>query len=578
MKKHLERLKPYPLPGYPRKDKIRLDLNENSFGPAPGVLDVLKNATPEDIAVYPDYRRIEEEIAKYVGVKKEYVVVTNGADDAIKCVFEGIVDHGDRVLIPNPTYSMYEIYTDLYDGKKIFVNYDKDFAFPIDEFIEKVRNVDLAVVVNPANPTGDKILRKDFLKIMEATDGTPVILDETYWQFGGETFASLVEKFQNLFVIHSFSKLFSMAGVRLGYVITRNRELIEKVIEPFRVSSLAVKLGIATLQNIDYYRGLLEKIARNREYLVVEFNNRGLEARNTFTNFILVNAGNRAKFIKTRLFDRGILIKSYEEPNLLRGFLRVSVGKFTEIEELFRNLDDILPDRVLIFDLDGVLVDVRESYRTAIKKTAEFFIGDEVSYEKIQEFKNRGGLNNDWDLTHEIVKSHGVDVSRDEIIKKFQELFLGENFDGFISREKWILKKEILEELFKRYRLAIFTSRPREEAIYTLKKYGVEKFFDMVISLDDVKETKPSPEGILKILKSLKIKPENAVYFGDTVDDMMAANSAGVLGVGIAPPGGELSFYEKLFKKYGAKDALKSINEIMDFLKKWENQTLETQK
>lgn len=573
MKKHLERLKPYPLPAYSRKDKMRLDLNENSFGPALEVLDVLRNASPEDISVYPDYTEIEERIAEYVRVKRDYVVITNGADDAIKCVFEGIVDHGDRVLIPYPTYSMYEIYTNLYDGKKVFVNYGSDFVFPIDEFIKKLRGVDLAVVVNPANPTGDKISREEFLKIMEAAGETPVILDETYWQFGGETFASLVEDFDNLFVIHSFSKLFSMAGVRLGYVITKNRELIEKVIEPFRVSSLAVKLGLATLQNIDYYTGLLEKISKNRAFLVTEFNRRGFNARNTFTNFILVDAGNRTEFIKAELFKRGILIKSYKSPEILASFLRISVGKSDEIEELFKNLDEILPSQVLIFDMDGVLVDVRESYRTAIKKTAEYFIDAEVSYKEIQEFKDRGGLNNDWDLTLEIVKSHGVDVSRDEIIEKFQKLFLGENFDGFISREKWILKKEILEELFKRYRLAIFTSRPREEALYTLRKYELDKFFDVIVSLDDVKETKPFPEGILKILDSLRIAPGNVLYFGDTVDDMIAAKNAGVVGVGIAPPGGDLNFYRELFRKYGAVDVLGNINEILNFLEKWENRS-----
>ncbi len=573
MKKYLEKLKPYPLPSYPRRDKIRLDLNENSFGPAPQVLEVVRNASSEDIAVYPDYREIEEKIAEYVGVKKEYVVITNGADDAIKCVFEGIVDHGDRVLIPFPTYSMYEIYTDLYDGKKIFVNYGSDFVFPTHEFIKNLEDVDLAIVVNPANPTGDKISREEFLKILEAAGKTPVLLDETYWQFGGETFASLVEEFDNLFVIHSFSKLFSMAGVRLGYVVTRNRELIEKVIEPFRVNSLAVKLGLASLENIEYYNGLLEKISKNRAFLVAEFNRRGLSARNTFTNFILVDAGNRADFIKSELYKRGILIKLYKSPELLAGFLRISVGKSDELKELFRNLDKIMPSEALIFDMDGVLVDVRESYRTAIKETAEYFTNDEVPYEEIQEFKNRGGLNNDWDLTLEIVRAHGVNVSRDQIIEKFQKLFLGENFDGFISREKWILRKEILEELFRSYRLAIFTSRPREEALYTLKKYGVDKFFDIIVSLDDVNETKPSPEGILRIIDRLKVTPGNTLYFGDTVDDMAAAKNAGVAGVGIAPPGGDLKFYKELFRKYGAVDTLGSINEIVNFLEKWKKRS-----
>ncbi len=568
MREHLKKLEPYKLPDYPRRDKIRLDLNENPFGPAPEVVNAIRNISAEDLSVYPEYGTLERKIAQYVGVNPAHVVITNGADDAIKCVYEGNVSPGDHVLMPHPTYSMYEVYSDLCQAVKIYAHYKNDFKFPLDEFLYKIDSANLIVVVNPANPTGGLIDRDVFLKILEKAVGKPVILDETYWQFAGKTFAELVEDYENLFVIHSFSKLFALAGVRIGYVITRQRELIEKVIEPFRVSSLSVIAGLASLENLDYYDDVLAKLKKNRSTLVEKFQKLGFEAYDTETNFILVKAGNRAGFIKKHLFERGVLIKHYPSPGILENFLRISVGREEDIDALFSALREILPSKVLIFDMDGVLVDVRESYRKAIKETAEYFTGDEVSYEEIQEFKNRGGLNNDWDLTHEIIKSRGVNISRDEVIEKFQELFLGENFSGYINREKWVIDMDVLQWLFENYRLAVFTSRPKEEAFYTLKKYGADGFFDIVVSLDDVKETKPSPEGIHVILEKLGISPENAYFLGDTVDDMEAARRAGVTGIGVAPPGGNVSRYERLFKEHGAKYVIGSVNEIKEILLK----------
>lgn len=566
MKQHLSRLEPYPLPPYNRKEFIRLDLNENPYGPAPEILKTIKELNADDLNTYPYYAEIEEKIARYVGVRPEWIVVTNGADDAIKCVFEAFIDHGNRVLIPYPTYSMYEVYTDLYDGVKEYVKYSRIGEFPADEFIEKIQVADLIVVVNPANPTGEKIDRETIVRILEKSGGKPVILDETYWQFGGETYADLVENHENLFIVHSFSKLFALAGVRLGYLITRKRDLIEKVIEPFRVSSIAVKIGVKTLENKDFYEETLKKIQHNQEFLLNELSKRGFKSVKTHTNFVLANAGVRADFIRKKLFERKILIKSYNQPELLKGFLRISIGKEDDLRRLIQEIDNIMPGKVVIFDMDGVLVDVRESYRKTIKLTAEHFTGSEVSYDEIQEFKNRGGLNNDWDLTLEIIRSRGVETTREEVIKKFQELFLGENFNGLINNEKWSLDSDVLDRLFDSYRLAIFTSRPREEAIYTLRKFGKIRYFDEIIALEDVKNQKPAPDGILKILKRLNITPDNAVYVGDTVDDMIAAREAGVTGVAVAPAGSDFDKYSELFSKFGARATISHVNDILHFL------------
>ncbi|VVB75517.1 Pyrophosphatase PpaX [uncultured archaeon] len=180
---------------------------------------------------------------------------------------------------------------------------------------------------------------------------------------------------------------------------------------------------------------------------------------------------------------------------------------------------------VLLFDMDGVLVDVSESYRLAIKKTAEDYTGTDVSFEEIQSYKEKTGFNNDWDLTEAIVKSRGESTAKQEIINKFQEYYLGKDFDGLIANEKWVLKMSLLEKLSQKYVLGIVTGRPRIEAQYALDANNASKYFSVLIAMEDVKKDKPNPEGIIKAMAALGVK--ETIYFGDTKSDEVAAQKAG---------------------------------------------------
>ncbi|MEK6958980.1 MAG: HAD-IA family hydrolase [archaeon] len=174
--------------------------------------------------------------------------------------------------------------------------------------------------------------------------------------------------------------------------------------------------------------------------------------------------------------------------------------------------------------MDGVLVDVFGSYRTAIKLTAESFLEEEISFEEIQSYKEKIGFNNDWDLTEAIIISRGKAVEKKMIINKFQEFYLGKNYGGLIQNEKWMLDKKILSTLAEKYFLAIVTGRPREEAEYALRANGAENFFLALVAMEDVANGKPDPEGLLKALSFLGTK--NAVYLGDTKNDEAAALNA----------------------------------------------------
>ncbi|SRR5579885_3240788 len=220
-----------------------------------------------------------------------------------------------------------------------------------------------------------------------------------------------------------------------------------------------------------------------------------------------------------------------------------------------------MPERVLIFDMDGVLVDVTDSYRQTIAQTVELFTGIEVSNTEIQAFKNRGNSNNDWDLTFEIIHDRGGTAPKEEIIEAFQKIYLGTNYDGLIARERWLPQNGLLEKLRERFRFAMFTGRERWEASFTLSKFVPGIPFDPIVGMEDVKQEKPHPEGLLKILKELQ--PEEAFYVGDATDDCRAALAAGVPFIGIVselnPLRAEL---RALFQREGAREVIADINEL----------------
>jgi HAD superfamily hydrolase (TIGR01548 family) len=221
--------------------------------------------------------------------------------------------------------------------------------------------------------------------------------------------------------------------------------------------------------------------------------------------------------------------------------------------------------RLLIFDMDGVLVDVTESYREAIRETVRQFTGVSITHKEIQAVKNRGGSNNDWDLSLELIRERGASPGREEVIAAFQRVYLGENNTGLISRERWVPRDQLLERLALRFHFALFTGRERWEAQFTLSKFAPGIRFDPLVGMEDVQFEKPHPEGILKILEQLK--PLETFYIGDVMDDCLAAQAASVPFIGVVSRANPLAVeLEALFRRQGAVAVVPDINDLEQVL------------
>ena len=215
---------------------------------------------------------------------------------------------------------------------------------------------------------------------------------------------------------------------------------------------------------------------------------------------------------------------------------------------------------LLIFDMDGVLVDVTESYRAAIQATVKHFTDHEPSHQEIQDWKNRGGWNDDWRLSTRMIHERGGSTPYDQVVEYFQRLFHGDGTDGLILREQWLASNGLFDRLGEKHHLAVFTGRLRWEANVTLGRFLPNRF-DPVIGADDVARTKPDPEGINKIRAS--IEHGESWYIGDTVDDARAASRAGVPFIGIAARANPRhSDLVQLLQAEGATAVLDDINSL----------------
>jgi HAD superfamily phosphatase len=212
---------------------------------------------------------------------------------------------------------------------------------------------------------------------------------------------------------------------------------------------------------------------------------------------------------------------------------------------------------MMVFDMDGVLVDVTESYRETVVLTVQHFTGKTITRDSIQDYKNQGGWNNDWLLSQKICSDLGIQIPYADVVEYFNYLFLDQ---GMIHRERWLPRDGLLDRLAEKFEFAIFTGRTTEEAEITLKREGLRDRF-LLVSANDVECEKPAPDGLLKIAA---LRPsKKLLYIGDTVDDARCAKAAYVPFIGIAarhsPRRDELV---DLLQLEGAIQVIEDINEI----------------
>ena len=229
--------------------------------------------------------------------------------------------------------------------------------------------------------------------------------------------------------------------------------------------------------------------------------------------------------------------------------------------------------KTLLFDMDGVLIDVSRSYRRAIEETVAHFTGRELLNGAVQRYKNLGGFNDDWKLTHAIITDTGIKVPMSRVVQEFQKRYRGEDWDGFIAEERALMRAHVLKRLCSDdCVLGIVTGRPEAEALWTLKEKDYKKYFPLVIAKEKQEgRGKPDPYPLQHALAILgaagkEVRAHEAVYIGDSVDDMRAANAAGMWAVGVVPRYLDKEKHAEVLRDAGAHIISTNCNTLPDVL------------
>ena len=341
----VRKMSPYIPPTGGRAGKLRLDFNENTVGCSPRVLRALKqHASRELLSVYPEYEGARQSIAPFFGVKPEQMTFSDGTDEAIQVLANTYVDDGDEAVIPWPTFPIFRVAVEISGGTPRLVPYQEpDLAFPLRPLLESItRKTRLVLIANPNNPTGSAIGLAEIETILRKARRAAVLIDEAYFEFYGVTALKLLKRYPNLFVSRTFSKVYGMAGLRVGCVFSQaeNISAFRKVQSPYSVNSLAVICAIEAVQDQDYIRTYVEEVLESRDILRSGLDRLGLPHFATEANFVLVKFGARAKDVYQGLREKGLLVRdrSHEVP----GTIRITSGKKSQVRKLLRLLPEVM--------------------------------------------------------------------------------------------------------------------------------------------------------------------------------------------------------------------------------------------
>ncbi|OGS36627.1 MAG: histidinol-phosphate transaminase [Elusimicrobia bacterium RIFOXYB2_FULL_49_7] len=331
-----------PLEG--RRNFIRLDFNENSRGCSPAILEALKHVTLQDIATYPEYGTLYEHLAGFLGIPREYMVVTNASDEGIQLIFQTFLEAGSRLVLPVPTFAMFTFYAELLDLRIERVPYLPDLSFPEETVLQALTlDTKALVLVNPNNPTGTPIRHDYIIDILERMKDRLVLVDEAYVEFNGESALDLLDRYDNLVILRTFSKAFGMAGLRLGVVFScpENIRHLSKAHSPYSISALTVKLALAALEDTDSVTGYIADVRKSKARLGEALAAMNIPTYPSAANFLLARFGEACTRVENELRKRGILVRNFSHAPLLDGCLRITAGTPEQTDKLIAALKEL---------------------------------------------------------------------------------------------------------------------------------------------------------------------------------------------------------------------------------------------
>lgn len=317
-----------------RKEYLRLDLNENPGGlPEEFIAAVLSDVTPQLVAQYPETKRFSETLAKYLGTDASHLCLVNGSAEGIRYIIQAFSSPNGRIVGVVPSYFMFQVYSEMYGRTFIKVPYNDDLSMDVENIIDELTDdTQLLILLNPNNPMGNVYSDEEFDKILNAAKEKQVnvIVDEAYYYFYPKSFIRYALEGEHVFVTRTFSKLFSMAGCRLGYVAgwPEGIEIVQKMCTPHNTNAFALKFAEVALTSPGLIDMLIKNFTEGREYLVGWLDEHDYTHKGEAGNFLFIKPKTDAQVVVDRMkAEKKILIKAYPNVGAFGNCLRVSIGE-----------------------------------------------------------------------------------------------------------------------------------------------------------------------------------------------------------------------------------------------------------
>ena len=311
------------------RDALRLDFNENTLACSPKVREVLSRISSGDLTRYPEREPVEALVAGHLGIKPAQVVLTNGVDEGIHVLFETFLESGDEVLLPAPTYTMYEVYASSTDASVVPIQAAPDLQFPFERLLAAITSrTKIIAIANPNSPSGSVATRSQLIELARRAPQAVLLIDEAYFHFHGESVIDQLDALSNLVVARTFSKAYGLAGLRLGLLAgpVSLMQWIRRVLSPYSVNSLALACLPAALEDAAYLEWYVEEVVAARTEFEAVLDAAQIRRWPSHANFVLVDIGPRhAEFVQS-MRAANVLVRDRSNDPGCDGCVRIAIG------------------------------------------------------------------------------------------------------------------------------------------------------------------------------------------------------------------------------------------------------------
>jgi histidinol-phosphate aminotransferase len=327
------------------RDALRLDFNENTVACTPKVREVLGRISAGSLTRYPEREPVEVIVAAHLGLAEAQVALTNGVDEAIHVLFEAFLDTGDELLLPVPTYTMYEIYASATEARAVAVQAADDLQFPFERLLGAItQRTKVIAIANPNSPSGSSATRAQLIEIARRAPQAVLLVDEAYFHFHGETLMDLIGVLPNLMVARTFSKAYGLAGLRLGLLAgpVDLMRWVRRVLSPYSVNSLALACLPPALEDTAYLDWYVSEVLAARAEFEAALDAAGVRRWPSRANFVLVEIGRCHAEFAGLMRTAGVLVRDRSSDPGCDGRVRITIGTREQMQKAAVALNETL--------------------------------------------------------------------------------------------------------------------------------------------------------------------------------------------------------------------------------------------